>query len=103
MIYGCQGEFLAVLAQIRTLRRAKMEVREQSDGTLRVEYKSQRLWHEVVDQQSLPATTTLTKHLNNRLTKMITSQPSVPILKVYCYWAVLSVSTSSNRMILRDV
>lgn len=59
-----------------TLRRARVEVREQFDGTLRVEYKGQRLIHEVITQQSPPQVPTPTKHLNDRVSKLTKSRPS---------------------------
>jgi hypothetical protein len=59
-----------------TLRHARVEVREQADGTLRVEHKGHLLAHRVITQESAPQMATPTKQLNDRVTKLLTKQRS---------------------------
>src|SRR2546423_5976967 len=54
-----------------TLRHVKVEVREQADGSLRVEHHGKVLAHEVVTAHSAPTT-----RLDDRVSKQIKSPPS---------------------------
>jgi Homeodomain-like domain len=58
-----------------TLRRARVEVREQSDGTLLVEYKGQPLAHQLVIGQPPPPQATPTKQPDGRMPKAAASRP----------------------------
>lgn len=59
-----------------TLRRAKVEVREQSDGVLLVEYKGQRLTHQLITGQPSAAEPAATKHLDDPAPQPTASQSS---------------------------
>ena len=59
-----------------TLRHVKVEVREQTDGSLRVEHHGKLLAHEVVTEQSAPSRPLPVKPLDDRVRKQIKSPPS---------------------------
>ncbi len=58
-----------------TLRRARVEVREQADGTLLVEYKGQRLTHQAITRREEPAEAVAARQLNERMSKTTASRP----------------------------
>ena len=59
-----------------TLRHRKVEVREQMDGTLRVEHNGKLLTHEVVTEHSALSKRLSVKPLDDRVRKQLKSPPS---------------------------